>query len=82
MKGDIDVPGLGCEDCGVHYFDLGADLVLPDQVWRVIHPSGEGGILCANCICRRVSACGGTAVLAWVNNLDYSRSFRRPAGLE
>lgn len=62
---------LQCHDCGSQYEFLGLDLVLPDQQWKAICP--EGGILCANCICQRASRLGGTALLAWVDNLDWSK---------
>lgn len=70
---------ITCRDCGISYFDMGLDLVLPDQQWRVIHPGGEGGILCANCICKRAARQHGTAVLAWVNNLEYKQE-KAPGG--
>ena len=66
MKTSINVV---CNDCGVEYASLGCDLVLPDQEWRVICP--EGGILCANCICKRARKHGGTALLSWIADLDY-----------
>ena len=59
-----------CRDCGTAYAGLGVDLVLPDQQWKVICP--EDRVLCANCICQRAKTHGGTVVLAWIDNLDYS----------
>ena len=59
-----------CNDCGILYRELGNDLVLPDQQWNAICP--EGGVLCANCICKRAREHGGTALLAWVDNMDYA----------
>ena len=61
-----------CLDCGAQYKTLGLDLVLPDQQWRAVCP--ENGILCANCICRRARKVGGTALLAWIDNLDCLKS--------
>jgi len=58
-----------CQDCGKPYSGFSFDLVLPDQQWKVICP--EDGILCANCICRRAEKHGGTAILGWINNLNY-----------
>lgn len=58
-----------CIDCGLDYTELGIDLVLPDQQWKLLCP--EGGVLCANCICKRAMKWGGMAILGWVNNLDY-----------
>jgi hypothetical protein len=62
---------LECQDCGILYSDMGLDLVLPDQQWKIICP--EGGILCANCICKRASKLGGTSLLAWIDNINYER---------
>ena len=59
-----------CMDCSLFYTKFGMDLVLPDQQWKIIAP--EGGLLCPTCICRRAAKLGGTAVLGWVNNLNYS----------
>ncbi len=56
---------LRCLDCGIPYSKLGLDLVLPDEQWLMIHPEGEGGILCANCIVKRAEKIeGATVVLA------------------
>lgn len=61
---------VSCRDCKIPYSGLGLDLVLPDQQWNKIAP--DGGILCPNCICKRAEKFGGTAVLAWINRIDYS----------
>ena len=58
-----------CTDCGLSYSELGVDLVLPDQQWKRIAP--EDGVLCANCICKRVRKFGATAILAWADNMVY-----------
>jgi len=63
-----------CKDCGLPYFEFGLDMVLPDQQWKAIMP--EDGILCPNCICKRAREFGGTVVLAWVDNIDYSESLK------
>lgn len=67
-----------CLDCGLDYSQMGLDLVLPDQQWKVVCP--EGGILCANCICKRADKVWGTAILAWVDNMDYE-CVSLPSGL-
>ena len=59
-----------CFDCGTPYSEMGLDMVLPDQQWKVIFPENDG-ILCANCICKRASKLGGTAILAWIDDLNY-----------
>lgn len=61
---------VSCQDCGTPHAELGVDLVLPDQQWHHIAP--DAGILCPNCICKRAAKHGGTSVLAWVDNIDYS----------
>jgi len=60
-----------CRDCGIPYSELGLDLVLPDQQWERIFPE-EGGILCANCICKRAAKRDGATVIhAWIDRMDY-----------
>ena len=57
-----------CLDCGLPYRELGLDLVLPDEQWLMIHPEGEGGILCANCMMKRAEKLkGATVVLAKID---------------
>jgi hypothetical protein len=47
-----------CHDCGRPYGEL-ADLVVPDDVWLKISPTGtQYGILCAPCIRRRAASIG------------------------
>ena len=61
---------IKCLDCKIEYSKLGLDLVLPDQQWKFLCPTG--GILCANCICKRVSKLkGSSAILAWIDNFSY-----------
>lgn len=63
-----------CIDCGILYKDMGLDLVLPDQQWKIICP--ENKILCANCICKRAKKLGlATCVQSWIDNLDYSKPY-------
>ena len=58
-----------CIDCGIDINELGCDVALPDQQWKVLCP--EGGILCPNCLCKRSGKHGGTAVLGWIVNMVY-----------
>jgi hypothetical protein len=45
-----------CKDCGMPYGgDNWLDTVLSNKQWLLIHPDGEGGILCANCIIKRAA---------------------------
>ena len=50
---------MGCYDCGLEYGGLGwIEAIIPDKVWDMIRPEGSGkgcGILCINCISRRLA---------------------------
>lgn len=66
---------LKCCDCELPYNEFGVDLVLPDQVWKIL--SNGDNILCANCICKRLKhyqyhVCKTTALMAWPDCFDYS----------
>lgn len=68
----------GCLDCGVDYRLLGLDVVLPDQQWKLLCPERDGGgILCPDCISKRAAVLGGTAILCWVDNMDYSLDYQK-----
>ena len=49
-----------CYDCGLPYTDTGfQDLVISDDAWLKISPTGhDGGLLCPTCICRALSKAG------------------------
>lgn len=50
-----------CIDCDRPYGDEHGfpDLVIPNEAWRIISPSGdEGGLLCPSCICKRLHDAG------------------------
>jgi hypothetical protein len=50
-----------CFDCGRQYGDEYGfpDLVVSNEVWKKISPTGhEGGLLCPSCMCRRTHAAG------------------------
>lgn len=52
---------VGCDDCGRQYGDEHGfpDLIIPNDVWRRISPTGnDGGLLCPSCICARLSKAG------------------------
>ena len=47
-----------CYDCDRPYGDEHGfpDLVLPNDTWDAISPTGnEGGLLCPSCICKRLA---------------------------
>ena len=47
---------VGCYDCGLPYgSDAWADFVCDHDIWKQISPTGdEGGLLCVNCMNRRM----------------------------
>lgn len=49
-----------CFDCERPYDNPGfPDLVIPNEVWRQISPTGDdGGLLCPSCICARLERAG------------------------
>lgn len=52
---------MSCKECGKPYGDAFGfpDLIIPAYAWRQISPTGdEGGLLCPNCICKRLYAAG------------------------
>lgn len=51
-------PPATCLDCGLPYYEFGADTVLQRSQWLLIHPA-EDGLLCANCIIQRASKIPG-----------------------
>lgn len=59
--------GAYCEDCMLSYLDEGFhDLVVPDEVWARISPTGdEGGLLCPTCMTRRCATLGIQTKAVW-----------------
>ena len=53
-----------CYDCGLPYDKFPCDMVINDKMWKRITPTYRegGGLLCPNCICRRLMQLGGTCV--------------------
>ncbi len=50
-----------CYDCGRAYGNEYGfpDLIVPDELWERISPTGDrGGLLCPSCICRRAYDAG------------------------
>lgn len=45
---------MGCYDCGLSYTDDGfQDLIISNESWRRISPTGDdGGLLCPTCLIR------------------------------
>lgn len=62
-----DEPIAVCADCIRPYGDEHGfpDLIIPFAAWRRISPTGDdGGLLCPNCICKRLHAAGMSDVPA------------------
>lgn len=65
-NGDKIEPWLGCYDCDIEYGSPGfPDLLIPNWAWNKIAPHGPGigtegggGVLCPNCICKRLEGAG------------------------
>lgn len=56
-----------CYDCLLPYGSSSwADVLVPDEIWKQITPAtGSGGLLCFNCMVRRLTALG-------LRNVPYS----------
>ncbi len=55
---DSQPVNASCYDCGLAYGSPAwADVVVPDEIWRQICPTG-GGLLCFNCMVRLLSELG------------------------
>ena len=61
-----------CYDCGLNYGDIGwIEAIIPDQVWDFISPTGDqGGILCINCISRRLAKKGFKRIPVWLCGIE------------
>src|SRR3546814_1466042 len=67
----------GCHDCGRPYGNEHGfpDLVIPNDVWRRISPSGnDGGLLCPSCLCARLHqasiTCEGAFMSGPIDSVD------------
>lgn len=60
----------GCYDCGLEYGGLGwIEATIPDKIWNKIKPQdcADGcGLLCINCISRRLKRAGFKKVPVWL----------------
>lgn len=53
---NLNSDGCTCHGCGATYR---ADLLVPDDVWAKISPSGaQGGLLCPTCVMHRITDAG------------------------
>jgi hypothetical protein len=72
--------GAFCLDCGLTYDDPGfCDLVVSDEVWRAISPTGhEGGLLCPTCMCRAARKAGLEGVAASFRSGPFASAHTAP----
>ena len=58
-----------CQDCGCDY---DVDMDIQDDLWKRISPSEvkDCGLLCPECICKRLIALGMTAVRCMVDCME------------
>ncbi len=54
------------EDCELQYLKFGIDITLSNDQWLMIHPEGQEGILCANCMVKRASRLPGIIAVRMV----------------
>ena len=67
MRGDMTC----CYDCNINYDNFTCDLVIQNNLWKLISPThDEGGILCPNCICKRLMNLGLTSVKVTVDTSE------------
>lgn len=60
-----------CFDCKMDYNNFPCDFVIQNGLWKLISPSkNEGGLLCPNCMCKRLKNLGLTAVVATIDTTD------------
>ena len=67
---------LTCYDCGLLYSGPAwCDVVLSDEDWPSISPTGDlGGVLCFNCIARRLTVAGREGVPMQVTSGPFART--------
>lgn len=61
-----------CFDCLMPYKEFPCDMVIQNDLWEVISPSYDygAGLLCPNCICKRIMSLGVTRVLVTVDTSE------------
>ena len=57
-----------CYDCGLIYGSIGwIEAIIPDKIWIEISPTHNiGGILCINCISKRLAKKGYKNIPVWL----------------
>ncbi len=63
---------LCCFDCNLDYSKFPCDMIIQNVLWDVISPSKDKGcgILCPNCVCKRLMSLGLTRVLVTVDTSE------------
>lgn len=75
-------PKTGCYECGREYGNEHGfpDLIVPDEVWDTISPTGDaGGLLCPSCMCKKALQCGLENVRATFESGPFCRDDVIPA---
>lgn len=83
LEGILIRPPLCCFDCGFGYGGPGwCDVLVPDWAWFQISPARDsGGILCFNCIGRRLDRLGLRKVPVWIVSGPFETEDPEPAVL-
>jgi len=71
-----------CYDCGLYYGgDAWADIAVPDDVWKLINPGIHegGGLLCFNCMNRRLTFLGLEEVPFQIGSGPFSPPYEEQA---
>lgn len=64
-----------CYDCKLNYDNFPCDMVIQNHLWTLISPTNdEGGLLCPNCICKRLMKLGLTAVKVTVDMSEFAKA--------
>jgi hypothetical protein len=72
----IDNRDYECYDCGLIYGEGGwADVVVPNEIWEMINPTHVtgSGLLCFNCIVRRLAFVGLEEVPIFIASGPFSQ---------
>lgn len=63
-----------CYDCGIEYGSPGwIEAIIPDKAWDAIRPNGTrpgNGLLCINCISKRLAERGYSKVPVWLCGME------------
>ena len=83
LRKDGTMAIVTCYDCCIEYGGPGwIEAIIPNKVWEKISPSENmGGILCVNCISRRLAEKGYENVPMWFCGTEPIEIYPGPPGL-